>query len=40
MGRFKKLEPAVFFKRDAAACEFDLKLIAVVARAEQRRLSF
>jgi hypothetical protein len=40
MGRFKEFQPAVFYKRDAPAREFDLKLIAVVARAEQRRLSF
>ena len=40
MRRFKELQPAVFDKGDAAAREFDLKLIAVVARAEQHRLSF
>ena len=40
MGRFKELQATVFDKRDAAAREFDLKLIAVVARAKQHRLSF
>jgi hypothetical protein len=40
MRRLKELQPAVFDKRDAATREFDLELTAVVARAEQHRLSF
>jgi hypothetical protein len=40
MGRLKELQPAVFDERDAAAREFDLELVAMVARAEQHSLSF
>jgi hypothetical protein len=38
VGDFQELQTAVFDERDAPAGEFDLKLIAVVAGTEQRRL--
>jgi hypothetical protein len=40
MRRLKELQPAVFDEWDAAAREFDLKLVTMVTRAEQHRLSF
>jgi hypothetical protein len=40
MRRFKEFQSAIFDKGDATASELNLKLIAVVARAEQHRLSF
>ena len=40
MRRFQKLQPAVFDEWDAAASEFNLELVAMVAGAEQHGLSF
>ena len=40
MCRFKELQPAVFDEWDAAAPEFNLELVAMVAGAEQHGLSF